>query len=305
MTISRRTLGLSLMIVSSFIMPLLFSVAPKEATGQGAGRPVPTPTPKPGPSPNAPNRSGNPRGTTAPARQRSAVPQIEMVVIPAGSFVMGSPEGAGETNEHPRHRVTVQRFYIGKYEITQAQYRAVMGIKESAFKGDNLPIELVSWDEAKEFCRKLSLMTGRGYRLPSEAEWEYACRAGTSTAFAFGDSLSSDQANFNGKHPFGEAADGIYRRKTVAVGSFEPNRWGLYDMHGNVSEWCEDWYHENYYGAPADGTPWITGGEKRQRVTRGGSWYVEAKNLRSAARDLSTPYLLFTHFGFRIAMAAP
>lgn len=211
-----------------------------------------------------------------------------MVQITAGTFIMGSPDRVGDNEEHPQHQVTVRSFYMGKYEVTQAQYQAVMGTNPSHFKGDNLPIENLSWNDAVEFCRKLSQMTGREYRLPSEAEWEYACRAGTTTAFAFGDSLSSKQANFDGKYPFGGAAEGVYRQKTTPVGSFQPNAWGLYDMHGNVWEWCEDVWHHNYNEAPTDGSAWESG-DSILRVVRGGSWYHSAQSLRSASRGGGVP----------------
>jgi formylglycine-generating enzyme required for sulfatase activity len=222
-----------------------------------------------------------------------------MVLIPAGTFMMGSPDIVGG-NEHPQHQVTMRSFYMGKYEVTQAQYRAVMGTK-SGFKGDNLPVD-VSWDDAVEFCRRLSQMTGREYRLPSEAEWEYACRAGTTTDFAFGNSLSSEQANFDGTLSYRGAAKGVYRRKTTPVGSFQPNAWGLYDMHGNVEEWCQDWYHEGYNGAPADGSAWESGGEP-YRVLRGGGWNNDAYFLRSTARVRFVSgfyYEKYASAGFRV-----
>jgi formylglycine-generating enzyme required for sulfatase activity len=189
---------------------------------------------------------------------------------------------------------------MGKYEVTQAQYRAVMGTNPSSSKGDNLPVEYISWNDAQEFCRKLSQITGREYRLPSEAEWEYACRAGTTTEFAFGDSLSSDQANFDGDRPYGGAPEGIDRRETTPVGSFQPNGFGLYDMHGNVSEWCEDWYHDSYNGAPTDGSAWLSGGEQKYRVVRGGDGSAAASALRSASRDRDRPHAQFSYCGFRI-----
>src|SRR5205085_11701074 len=166
---------------------------------------------------------------------------VEFVWILAGSFMMGSENG--DSDEKPAHRVTISEgFYMGKYEVTQAQWQAVMGNNPSNFKGcDNCPVEQVSWDDAVSFIAKLNAQNdGYTYRLPTEAEWEYACRAGTTTAFAFGDSLSSEQANFDGDYPYGGAPKGVYRQKTTSVGRFQPNAWGLYDMHGNVWEWCED-----------------------------------------------------------------
>jgi formylglycine-generating enzyme required for sulfatase activity len=222
-----------------------------------------------------------------------------MVEISAGSFCMGSLDGVGNDDEHPQHRVTTRSFYIGKYEVTQAQYRAVMGTNPSGFKGDNLPVEQISWNDAQEFCRKLSQMSGREYRLPSEAEWEYACRGGTTTAFAFGDSLSSEQANFEGDAPYGGAAKGVWLEKTTPVGSFQPNAFGLYDMHGNVEEWCEDWHHDNYNGAPTDGSARRSGG-RGYRVLRGGSYLSPGRGLRSAYPSSSVPSAHIDSVGFRV-----
>lgn len=232
--------------------------------------------------------------------------QLEMVLIPAGTFTMGSPDAEAErgSDEGPQHRVSVGQFYMGKYEVTQAQWRAVMGTNPSRFKGDNLPVENVSWNEAVEFCRKLTQMSGREYRLPTEAEWEYAARAGTTTPFAFGSSLSSEQANFDGNYPYGGAAKGVYRQQTTAVGSFQPNGFGLYDMHGNVWEWCQDWYHENYNGAPSDGSAWESGGEQQYRVLRGGSWNDVGYFCRSAIRYGLAPGVHSGYFGFRVVVSA-
>jgi formylglycine-generating enzyme required for sulfatase activity len=224
-----------------------------------------------------------------------------MVLIPAGTFTMGSPdsEEGHFKDEGPQHRVTVQGFYIGKYEVTQEQYQAVMGTNPSEFNGNNRPVERVSWNDAVEFCRKLSQMTGRKYRLPTEAEWEYACRAGTTTPFAFGSSLSSDQANFNGGYPYGDAAEGVYQNKTMSVGSFQPNAFGLYDMHGNVWEWCEDYYHSSYVGAPTNGSAWLSG-DSSDRVLRGGSWSLYAPFLRSAFRNRNGSGIRDLNGGFRV-----
>ncbi len=165
-------------------------------------------------------------------------------------------------------------------------------------------MENVSWNDAVEFCRKLSQMTGREYRLPTEAEWEYACRAGTTTPFAFGAGLSSEQANFDGNYPSGGAPKGVYRQQTTRVGSFQPNGFGLYDMHGNAWEWCEDVYHVNYNGAPTDGSAWLNGGESNRRVLRGGSWYSYADFLRSALRVRYAPSNRYDAFGFRVVAVA-
>ena len=211
------------------------------------------------------------------ANYRPPAPQIEMVLIPAGTFMMGSPDDDQfyRSYEGPQHQVSVPAFYLGKYEVTQAQYQAVMGTNPSSFKGADLPVEQVSWNDAKEFCRRLSQMTGREYRLPSEAEWEYACRAGTTgdyagdlDAMAWYDKNSGSQT-----HP---------------VGQKQPNGFGLYDMLGNVSEWCEDYYHSSYAGAPTNGSAWLSG-DSSFRVLRGGSWVSGAASLRSAYRNRFVP----------------
>jgi formylglycine-generating enzyme required for sulfatase activity len=203
-----------------------------------------------------------------------------MVYIPGGSFLMGAPktEKYSLDRERPQHQVEIAPFYMGRYPVTQAQYQTVMGENPSRFKGENNPAERMSWHKAKEFCQKLSEQTGKTYRLPSEAEWEYACRAGTTTPFYFGETISTDQANYNNGNK------GVYRRETTPVGSFPSNAFGLYDMHGNVSEWCEDVWHENYEGAPNDGRPWLTGGNNSRRVMRGSSWNNLPRNGRCASR---------------------
>jgi len=242
--------------------------------------PTPTPKPTPKPSPSAPA----PRPRPTPHRQ---APEIEMVYVPGGSFLMGSPDGKGGDDEHPQHRVTVPSFYIGKYEVTQAQWRAVMGVNPSNFKGDNLPVENVSWNDAKEFCRRLSQMTGKEYRLPTEAEWEYACRAGTTGDYAGElDAMAWYNENSGGKtHP---------------VGQKQPNAFGLYDMHGNVWEWCQDVYHDNYSGAPADGSAWMSGGHQDRRVLRGGSWDYYGRLCRAAHRGRPAPDDRRFDDGFRV-----
>ncbi|MEB3825989.1 formylglycine-generating enzyme family protein, partial [Phormidium sp. CCY1219] len=199
---------------------------------------------------------------------------LEMVRIPAGTFIMGSPqtESGRDKNEGPQHQVKVPEFFIGKYPVTQAQWQAVMGNNPSYFTGDNLPVENVFWHDAVAFCEQLSEKTGRVYRLPSEAEWEYACRAGTTTPFHFGETITPELANYNGNYPYAEEEKGEYRKKTTPVGNFPPNAFGLQDMHGNVWEWCQDTWHANYNGAPSDGSAWDWGGDSGYRMRRGGSW---------------------------------
>jgi eukaryotic-like serine/threonine-protein kinase len=228
---------------------------------------------------------------------------LDMVAIPGGKFIMGSPatEKDRYSDEGPQREVSIQPFSMGKFAVTQAQWQAVMGNNPSDFKGDKRPIERITWHQAREFCRKLSQQTGRQYRLPSEAEWEYACRAGTTTPFYFGETITPAIVNYNGNFPYGEAPKGQFRQQTTDVGSFPPNAFGLYDMHGNVWEWCEDVWHENYNGAPTDGSAWETKGnenDNRSRPLRGGSWNFKADACRSADR------YPFTHdwnyIGFRV-----
>ncbi len=224
---------------------------------------------------------------------------LEMVYIPSGSFQMGSYE---RSSEQPVHQVTVQPFYLGKYPITQAQWEAVMGNNPSDFKGAKRPVEQVNWDDAMKFCHKLSEKTGKTYRLPAEAEWEYACRARTSTPFYFGETITPDLVNYNGDYPYGSAPKGLYRQQTTDVGSFPPNSFGLYDMHGNVWEWCSDKWHGNYSGATTDGSSWETGTDNN-RVLRGGSWIVVAGYCRSAYRNFySVVVNRWRYRGFRVAV---
>ncbi|MCX5980966.1 MAG: bifunctional serine/threonine-protein kinase/formylglycine-generating enzyme family protein [Nostocales cyanobacterium LacPavin_0920_SED1_MAG_38_18] len=210
---------------------------------------------------------------------------LEMVEIPGGTFMMGSPANEAErgSDENPQHQVTVPSFCMGKYELTQAQYQAIVGNNPAKFKGDNRPVENVSWDDAVAFCQKLSQRTGKKYRLPSEAEWEYACRAGTTTPFYFGESITPELVNCDGNYPYASAPEGQYRQQTTDVGTFPPNAFGLYDMHRNVWEWCQDDYQENYINAPTDGGA-STVLSATSRLLRGGSWFSIARYCRSAYR---------------------
>ena len=220
---------------------------------------------------------------------------LELVEIPRGQFMMGSPEGEGEDNEKPQHEVTVQAFFMGKYPITQAQYQQIMGNNPSRFKGDERPVEKVSWHDAVKFCEKLSKQTGKEYRLPTEAEWEYACRAGTTTAYYFGEKITDNLVNYYG------TVD-----ETTAVGKYLPNKFGLYEMHGNIQEWCLDHWHNSYQNAPSDGSPWVSEGDSSYRVLRGGSWHYNPNLCRSAARSINVPELAYDYYnGFRVVCMVP
>jgi len=258
--------------------------------------------------------------------------KLEMVEIPAGEFLMGedavgaadyqkecerystgssyNPCARWAKQQTPQHLVRVSGFLMGRYEVTQAQWRAVAKLPKvkidlnpdpSQFKGDDLPVEQVSWEEAVEFCERLSRKTGGNYRLPTEAEWEYAARAGTRTAYAFGATISPEVVNYNGNYPHGRAPKGLHRGKTVAVGSLGvANAWGLFDLHGNVSEWCEDIWHESYIGAPTDGSAWLGAGS--YRVGRDSSWDGHAVFSRSAMRYYVPPGIRVGYVGVRLVM---
>ncbi len=220
---------------------------------------------------------------------------LRLVQIPAGSFQMGSPDTEAEraSDEGPQHLVQLQSFFLGQTPVTQAQWKVVAGWPKvgvdlnptpSHFKGDNKPVERVSWEEAMEFCQRLSQRTKHAYTLPSEAQWEYACRAGTRTPFAFGDTLTPDLANYHADYTYGSGPKGVYRTETTDVGSFPANAWGLHDMHGNVWEWCLDHWDDTYEGAPVDGSAWTSVAGQQQRLLRGGSWLDAPGGCRSASR---------------------
>ncbi|MEM9275593.1 MAG: SUMF1/EgtB/PvdO family nonheme iron enzyme [Cyanobacteria bacterium P01_F01_bin.143] len=295
---------------------------------------------------------------------------LDMVAIPGGKFLMGTDNQEierlfkkfrweGFRREKPQHEVIVQPFSMGKYPITQAQYQKVMGESHSYFKGDDRPVEQVSWDKAKEFCRKLSQLTGKEYRLPTEAEWEYACRSVISPKgyrsayyqssvnsqewndkyhqpFHFGETITSNLANYDTSNTYANEPKGEYRGRTTPVGIFPPNAFGLYDMHGNVWEWCEDDWHGSYQNAPKDGTAWledvhsnrISAGQfslkkmsrnlidrllKREslsknsniKVVRGGSWFLDPDNCRSASRTYFSRDSRSYSLGFRVVCVAP
>ena len=263
---------------------------------------------------------------------------IELVRVPAGKFMMGMPpeerqialENALKYNVEreraeewldwstPQHEVYLQEFLMGKYAVTNAQWYAVMKTKpceqyDSEFQGDKQPVIGVSWHEAQAFCEKISEQTKRAVRLPTEAEWEYACRAGTTTAFAFGKTITTDQVNYNGNYPYADTSKGKYRECTVNVDSFTPNAWGLYQMHGNVWEWCWDEFHNSYSGKPArlksnGNEPWgklkVVKEDNHAYICRGGSWYYNAVNCRSADRDRSIARSQDNTLGFRVVFGS-
>jgi formylglycine-generating enzyme required for sulfatase activity len=249
---------------------------------------------------------------------------LEMVAIPGGTFLMGTEDEEierlvkkfnldGFRWERPQHRVTVSSFYMGRYPITQSQWKAIAATAKididletnpSNFKGDELPVEQVNWYDAIEFCARLSKLTGREYRLPSEAEWEYACRAGTTTPFYFGETITGELANYRASETYAGEAKGEYREETTPVGQFPPNAFGLYDMHGNVWEWCADTWHDNYDGAPTDGSVWTENGNDNRSPLRGGSWYFYPNDCRSAFRSLNLRRDFISLNGFRVVCGA-
>ncbi|MGK7950768.1 MAG: SAV_2336 N-terminal domain-related protein [Xenococcaceae cyanobacterium] len=235
--------------------------------------------------------------------QLSEEVELEMVLIPPGEFRMGAAprEKYSSSSELPQHKVNIEySFLMGKYPITQAQWRVVEALPQvnrelksnpSEFKGDKRPVERINWYEAKEFCQRLSQYTEREYRLPSEAEWEYACRAGTTTPYHFGETITTELANYNGE-------------QTTPVGNSPANVFGLYDMHGNVLEWCEDDWHSDYTGAPTDGSAWLSE-SGNLKVIRGGSWLIFPWYCRSATRNYNNPENGYDNFGFRVVCRVP
>ena len=236
---------------------------------------------------------------------------LDMVEIPGGTFTMGAPKDERDSRdkERPQHEVTISPFHIGKFAVTQAQWRVVAGWSKvnleldsdpSHFKGDDLPVEQVSWEDAVEFCARLSQKTGKAYRLPTEAEWEYACRAGTRTPLAFGETITPEFVNYDGNYPYGNAPKAEYREKTVPVGSLGvANGFGLYDMHGNVWEWCHDWYGP-YRSEPATDPQGPSTGQ--YRGLRGGSWVLSGFYCRSACRVNHVPGPRYYDIGFRVVV---
>ena len=278
---------------------------------------------------------------------------LTLLWIPPGRFWMGSPPGEPERSddEGPQHEVQLQGFFLSQTPITQAQWREVaqwqerpgehwgrelaaepsffqprnpdagaiggdFSLLEGEATSDQRPVECVSWDDAMEFCNRLSQRTGRFYTLPSEAQWEYACRAGSSTPFHVGATITPDLANYDGTYSYGDGPKGVNREQTTPVGMFPANAWGLQDLHGNVWEWCLDHWHENYEGAPSDGSAWVnppeqnnqamikggsgTFSEAADRLLRGGSWCSLPRGCRSATRDRLRPGYANGFVGFRV-----
>jgi formylglycine-generating enzyme required for sulfatase activity len=210
--------------------------------------------------------------------------RLDMLLIPGGAFQMGSHHLAGEGDERPQHLVTVRPFMMSKFLITQGQWKVILRkLPPCRFKGDALPIERVSWQDAQTFCKHLSKKARQEFRLPSETQWEYACRAGTGTPFSFGESLTVEVANFNAEHLFAEEPRGFYRHVPNPGGTFPPNAFGLYDMHGNLWEWCADNWLDDYSSSPRDDSSYQSR-ESTYRVARGGSWHEPASLCRSASR---------------------
>lgn len=226
---------------------------------------------------------------------------MDFVLINSGRFRMGSPiTEEGHNDDEIEHEVEISRsFYMGRYLVTQQQYDQIGGVDPSYFLGNDLPVEMTSWFDAVSFCEVLSERYGRQFRLPTEAEWEYACRAGTTTAFSFGGTITPDQANFDGKFGVPRDAKAVSRWTTTAVSTFSPNAWGLYDMHGNVWEWCSDWYGEY----PANSAKDPAGPKNGDiRILRGGSWFHGVADARSAQRDALDPGRRHSIYGFRVVL---
>jgi formylglycine-generating enzyme required for sulfatase activity len=249
---------------------------------------------------------------------------MDMVLIPAGTFKMGSlqAEEGHYPDESPQHDVAVSSFFMGQKTVTQLQWQAVARMPRinielksnpTQLQVSDLPVGRISWVEAIEFCQRLFRYTKREYRLPSEAEWEYACRAGTEAPFHFGETIDAKLANYRAKNEeiggtkylgeYGPGGLGEYGQQTIAVGSFPPNPFGLYDMHGNLWEWCQDSWHDSYENAPTDGTPWEEKGDS-YHVLRGGSWLNPPRNCRSACRN-HLNYDVNINVGFRVVCCAP
>lgn len=248
---------------------------------------------------------------------------LDMVAVPRGKFYMGTEDAEIRRliqkysrdwylNERPKHSVTVPDFYLSKFLVTQEQWEFVALLPKidrdiqpnpSYFKGKQRPVENISWHDAIEFCARLSTYTGKNYRLPTEAEWEYACRAGTTTPFSCGKTISGKLANYDENYTYGNELPGSYRESTTIVGQFPPNPFGLYDMHGNVWEWCADDYHENYENAPNNGSAWLAKPKNIYKVLRGGSWFYLPSYCRSASRHRFNSDKTDNGIGFRCVVS--
>ncbi|HJQ68366.1 MAG TPA: SUMF1/EgtB/PvdO family nonheme iron enzyme, partial [Blastocatellia bacterium] len=258
--------------------------------------------------------SRNRREAQAFAEDLGAGVTLEMVMVPGGTYLMGSADTEKERfgEEGPQHNVEVRPFYMGKFEVTQAQWQAVASLPKvnrdlnpnpSNFEGVSRPVQNISFQDAQEFCDRLSRKTGRPYRLPSEAQWEYACRAGTPTPFHFGETLPGEFVNYDARAPYGAGERGAYRKQTLPVGSLNAaNAFGLYDMHGSMWEWCLDPWHSDYKGAPRDGGVWESGGNNSLRVIRGGAWNRIANHCRSAYRLKNPAGERHDVIGFRVVL---
>ncbi|MFH1075748.1 MAG: formylglycine-generating enzyme family protein [Pseudomonadota bacterium] len=254
----------------------------------------------PAPQQQAPLQQQQPLPTTQTNTFMNSL-GMEFVLIQPGAFMMGSPSPEkGRHKDETQHQVTLTKgFYIQTTETTQAQWQAIMGSNPSNFKGNDRPVERVSWNDVQDFIQRLNQHEGiYAYRLPTEAEWEYACRGGTQTAYAFGDCISADLANYNGSQPITGCPGGMYRGQTVPAKSFRPNAWGLYEMHGNVWEWCNDLSGDYTTQSVTDPIGPVSGST---RVVRGGGWSFAARSCRSALRGFDPPAAKFPYIGFRVA----
>ncbi len=268
----------------------------------------------------ADGRSARNNPPPVPVQFSRPVPS-DMVRIEGGTYMMGSPEDEAERdNDEIQHEVTLSGFYISKTEITQQEYENIMGVNPSHFKGSDLPVEMVSWFDAIEYCNRRSEKEGLipvytrngdnvswdriadGYRLPTEAEWEYVCRAGTTTPFSTGENITTNQANYNGNFPYNNNSGGLFKRSTVDVGTYPPNAWGLFDMHGNVWEWCWDWSGDYNLSDVSDPAGASSG---TRRIARGGCWSYYGQDLRSAYRSYAAPTNRGNDLGFRVVRSNP
>ena len=239
--------------------------------------------------------------TGKPEEWREPLTGMRFVRLDRDCFQMGSVSGDGD--EEPAHRVCLDPFWIGRHEVTQGAWNRIMtdtGNPSRFARGDDHPVDTVSWEDAQAFIKRLNTSGKHRFRLPTEAEWEYACRAGTHTPFHFGLDINSDQANFNGRQTFNDGPPGIYRRSTTPVGRFPPNAFGLHDFHGNLYEWVADRYESDYYGRAPERNPIADNPDVAQRVLRGGSWFSNPRNVRCAYRYRSRPELRNHGNGFRL-----